>query len=94
MDKIKAALVEPRRSLSPTRFTEDDFKRFKGADTHALKERQVTTSVIPSIQGEIGDIRCVAGEIPFPNLDPLTDGSLVPANPDLYCGADPKKLNR
>lgn len=50
--------------------------------------------MIPIIQGNIGDSRRVAGEIPWKNLEPLTDGSLAPANLDLYYGARPEQLNR
>jgi hypothetical protein len=64
------------------------------ADTDAPKEKQVTTSVIPIIEGNSQDARCVSGGIPFTNLDPLTDGTLVPGNPDIYYGARPEQLNR
>jgi hypothetical protein len=50
--------------------------------------------VIPIIEGDVGDSKCAAGEIPFTNLDHLTDGSLVPGNPDLYYGARPEQVDR
>ncbi|KND92310.1 hypothetical protein TOPH_02916, partial [Tolypocladium ophioglossoides CBS 100239] len=53
MDEILHALARPRASLSPSRFTKDDFRKFKRADTHASKEREVTTTVIPVIEGEV-----------------------------------------
>ncbi|KAL7940116.1 hypothetical protein V8C42DRAFT_338525, partial [Trichoderma barbatum] len=56
------------------------------------KERDYTASVIPIIEGDIGDRKCVAGEIPFTNLDRLTDGTLVPGSPDIYYGARPEQL--
>jgi hypothetical protein len=40
--------------------------------------------VIPIIEGKITDAKCVSGKVPFTNLDHLTDGTLVPGNPDLY----------
>ncbi|KAK3321448.1 hypothetical protein B0T19DRAFT_445206 [Cercophora scortea] len=94
LDEIARFLAEPRRSLSPTRCPNEHFRKFKRADTHAAKERQVTASVIPLIIGDVGDSKCVAGEIPFTNLDDLTDDSLVPGNPDLYYGARPEQLDR
>jgi hypothetical protein len=94
IDDIRAALAQPRRSLSPSCFSTEDFRNFKRTDAHASKERQVTTSVIPIIEGDIGDRKCVAGNIPFTNLDHLTNGSLVPGNPDLYYGARPEQLHR
>ena len=93
LDEIRAALTQPRPSLSPSRFSNDDFRKFKRADRHAAKERQVTSSVIPLIEGDVGDPKCAAGELPFTNLDHLT-GSLVPGNPDLYYGARPEQLHR
>lgn len=94
MDEIVYALGQPRASLSPNKFSNEDFRKFKRADTHASKEREVTTTVIPVVEGNIGDSKCVAGEIPFTNLDYLTDGSLVPGNPDLYYGARPEQVDR
>ncbi len=86
IEEIRRALAQ---ASSPSLFSDEYFRTFKRADTYAAKEKQVTASVIPIIQGDIGDSKCVAGEIPFTNLDHLTDGSLVPGNPDLYYGARP-----
>jgi hypothetical protein len=84
----------PRASLSPSRFTNDDFRRFKRANTHATKESQVISKVIPFIEGNIRDSKCTASDIAFINLDPLTDGTLVAAKPDIYYGARPEQLDR
>jgi len=51
-------------------------------------------SVIPIIEGDIKDAKCVSGGIPFTNLNHLTDGTLVPGNPDRYYGARPEQLSR
>lgn len=58
------------------------------------KEKQATTLVIPIVEGEIRDSRCVAGGIPLANLDHLTDGTITPASPDIYHGARPEQLER
>lgn len=50
--------------------------------------------VVPIIEGKIGDAKCRSGGIPFANLDPLTDGTLKPGNPDVYYGARPEQLSR
>ena len=92
--EIARLLAQRRPSLSRSWFSREDFRKFKQADTHAAKKREVTTSVIPIIEGDIGDNKCVAGQIRFTNLDHLTDGSLVPGNPDLYYGARPEQLDR
>ncbi|EFY90686.1 hypothetical protein MAC_03266 [Metarhizium acridum CQMa 102] len=68
MNDILHAMAQPRPSLSPSRFSNDDFRRFKRADTHAFKEREITTNDIPLIQGTITDSKCVAGDVPFTNL--------------------------
>lgn len=54
----------------------------------------MSESVIPTIEGKIGDVKCRSGEIPFTNLDPLMDGTLKPGNPDIYYGARPEQLSR
>ncbi|KID92393.1 hypothetical protein MAJ_10858, partial [Metarhizium majus ARSEF 297] len=94
MDEIRQVLAQPRASLSPSKFSNEDFRKFERADAQAAKEREVTTNVIPIIEGDVGDKKCIAGEIPFTNLEHLTDGTLVPGNPDLYYGARPEQLHR
>ncbi|KAL9616393.1 MAG: hypothetical protein Q9160_008747 [Pyrenula sp. 1 TL-2023] len=93
-EEIKERLAARCPSLSPTRFTDQDFKNFKRADAHAAKEKQVISSVIPIIEACIKDARCVSGGIPFTNLEPLTNGTLSPGNPDIYYGARPEQLDR
>lgn len=93
-EEINQRLRQPRPSLSPSQFSDDKFRNFKRADTHAFKEDQVTKTAVPFIEGEITDAKCVSGKIPFTNLDHLTDGTLAPGNPDLYYGARPEQLNR
>ncbi|KAK2593518.1 hypothetical protein QQS21_008784 [Conoideocrella luteorostrata] len=85
---------QSRASLSPSRFTNDDFRRFKRANTHATKEGRIVLKVIPFIEGDIVDSKCTASDIAFTNLDPLTDGTLVAAKPDIYYGARPEQLDR
>ncbi|KAF5019175.1 hypothetical protein F66182_8825 [Fusarium sp. NRRL 66182] len=94
IDEIRQALERPRASLSPSRFSKDDFKKFRRADDHATKESRVMASVIPVIEGDPGDTKCIASDISFTNLDHLTDGSLVSAKPDLCYGARPEQLHK
>jgi hypothetical protein len=91
---VLARLAQPRSSLSPSRFAEEDFEQFLQVDADASKEKQITENVIPFIEGKIPDNKCIGGGIPFRNLDHLTDGTLVPGNPDRYHGARPEQLNR
>src|SRR3569833_2265899 len=95
INEIREALAQRRRSLSPSRFLDEEFEKFQRADARARKERQVTRSVIPVFQGHVNeDSQCIAGEIPLTNLDHLTDGSLVPGIPELYHGSRPEQLDR
>jgi hypothetical protein len=93
-EEVNQSLAQPRPSLSRSKFSEEAHEQFVRADAHASKEDQVTKSVIPIIEGKITDAKSVSGKIPFTNLDHLTDGRLVPGNPDLYYGARPEQLNR
>ncbi|GKU08396.1 unnamed protein product [Fusarium langsethiae] len=94
LQKLREILQQRRRSLSPSLFPEDKFEAFQDADAHASKESQIIADVIPTIEGDIHDRRCVGRQIPFTGLDQLTDGTLVPGNPDLYYGARPEQLHR
>ena len=91
---INERLAQPRPSLSPSKFSEDDFRKFRRADAHASKEKQITTSVIPIVEGDIVDAKCVSGGVAFANLEHLTDGTLKPGNPDVYYGARPEQIER
>ena len=94
LQQINERLGQPRPSLSPSKFSDAGFKKFKRENANARKEKQITTSVIPLMEGEIRDSRGVSGGIPFTNFDHLTDGTLVPGNPDTYYGARPEQLDR
>lgn len=93
-EKINQILLRRRPSLTSSRFLDKEFERFEQADTTSRKENQVTTSVIPIIQGDIGDQACLSGGIPFNNLAHLTDGTISAGNPDVYYGARPEQLDR
>ena len=93
-EDIKQRLAQPRASLSPSKFSDEDYEKFVQADADAVKEKQVSTSVIPIIEGNVGDAKCISGGVPFTNLDHLTDGTIAPGNPDIYYGARPEQLDR
>jgi hypothetical protein len=93
-EEINERLALPRASLSPSKFNHDDFRKFKRADKYASKDNPVTRSVIPIIEGDIGDPQCVGADYPFGNLVHLTDGSLACAKPNLFYGARPERLDR
>ncbi|KAH6988286.1 hypothetical protein BKA56DRAFT_714598 [Ilyonectria sp. MPI-CAGE-AT-0026] len=91
---IRQALRQPRASLSPSQFSDDRLDSFQRADAPASKESQVTADVIPIIEGNIEDRKCVARQVPFTNFHHLTDGTLVPGPPKLYGETDPFFVNR
>ena len=94
-DDINQRLIQRRRSLSPSRFNNDDFRKFKRANTLAYNEDPVRAEVVSMIEGDdFGDPKCCGGDYRFANLAPLTDGSLASATPDRFYGARPEQLNR
>lgn len=94
MEEINQRLIQCRSSLSSSRFSNENFKEFKRANGHALKENKVFKTVIPIIEGKIADDKCVEGDVSFTNLEPLTNNILTAAKPDLYYGARPEQLDR
>ncbi|ODH52677.1 hypothetical protein GX48_01162 [Paracoccidioides brasiliensis] len=75
-EETNKGLAQPWPSLSPLKFSNGHFRKFKWADTHASKEQSVPRSVIP-IEGDVDDPKCAGVGNPFGNLSPLTDGTLA-----------------
>ncbi|KAL8948336.1 MAG: hypothetical protein Q9222_005474 [Ikaeria aurantiellina] len=94
MEDIQRKLSLPRRSLSPSSFTEEDFYKFNKIRKRAKKGKQVLASVIPIIEGNLGDAKCESKGTPFNNLEPLTDGMIMSGNPDACYGSHPQTVNR
>ncbi|KAL8904661.1 MAG: hypothetical protein Q9207_003110 [Kuettlingeria erythrocarpa] len=91
-EEINARLALPRASLSPSRFTREDFLHFKEQNQEALTETKVMSKAFPIIAGT-ADIASQENLL-FKNLQDLTDGSITKAQPDLYDGARPEDLNK
>ncbi|KAI4148515.1 MAG: hypothetical protein L6R39_002779 [Caloplaca ligustica] len=92
LDEIKVRLARPRASLSPSRFTEDDFRKFEKKNLEALGETKVMSRVFPTIAGT-ADIHSEEN-LRFLNLRNITDGSIVKAQPDWYDGARPETVSK
>ncbi|KID82404.1 hypothetical protein MAJ_11358, partial [Metarhizium majus ARSEF 297] len=94
LEEVKETLAVPRLSLSPSKFSEGAFNAFQESNARAKDEDDVKADVIPTITGPTQSDYLVARNTVFGNLEPLTDNTLAPANPDLYYGAYPQDLNR
>ncbi|KAK2774987.1 hypothetical protein FQN53_003372 [Emmonsiellopsis sp. PD_33] len=93
LEDIKHRFARRRPSLSPSRFTDEDFDAFEEKDAGVTKEQVVMSSIIHVIEGEIADIRCVGSGYVLANLASMTDGTISPAKPDRFIGARPEQLD-
>ncbi|KAL8729485.1 MAG: hypothetical protein Q9166_004733 [cf. Caloplaca sp. 2 TL-2023] len=89
--EIRTRLANRRASLSETTFTQEQFQDFKKKNLNALNEDTVKANVITCITGtaEIPSQR----DMLFTNLEPLTDGSLVKPEPDMFDGVQTDHLH-
>lgn len=84
-------MVQRRPSLSSSQFSDDAFSNFILKTDNAVDEGDVMCDVFPILRGET-DIPSTKSKL-FGNLKPLTDGTIVDAQPDWCYGAGPKQLN-
>ncbi|TWU72058.1 hypothetical protein ED733_002927 [Metarhizium rileyi] len=91
-DDIIRDLAHTRASLSPSQFSVSAFKKFKLANSRVISEGKVIADILPIIRGS-SDIPN-EGNLPFSNLDSITDGTTVDAVPDLYDGSHSKELDK
>ncbi|KAF1739594.1 hypothetical protein CRV24_001530 [Beauveria bassiana] len=92
LDDIVEALAAPRASLSPSQFPRSRFKTFALANDRVISEGKVMSGILPTICGN-ADIPN-EGNLPFTNLDSITEGTTVDAVPDLYDGSFSKDINK
>ena len=88
---IQQMMIQSRPSLSPSRFSDNDFERFVDKATDAVDEADVIKKVFPILEGE-SDMPSGSKRL-FTNLAPLTDGTIVADQPDYYYGARPSQLD-
>lgn len=93
-EDTRAALAVPRRSLSPSRLSNSAFETFQLYNDQAKDEDDVKAHVVPIIIGPRQHDHPMAMNTLFGNLEPLTDGTLAPASPDIYYGTYPEELDR
>ena len=90
--EINGRIIQPRASLSPSRFSETAFETFQQTNEEALTENTVMSKAFPIIAGT-SDIPSQENLL-FGNLKHLTDGSITKAKPDRYDGSRPANLNK
>lgn len=92
LEELHDRLGQPRSSLSPSRFPRAAFLDFKKLNREALTEGTVMSKAFPIITG---DAKIPSQQnLPFGNLEDLTDGSITNAQPDFYDGSRPADLNK
>lgn len=94
LDTIRTALRASRRSLSPSTFTATEFEAYEEAEIGTMDEGDVLHNVIPTIMGSSQQGHIYARKTRCTNLQPLTDGTIVPPFPYEYYGALPGALDR
>src|SRR5579862_1841471 len=68
-EEINRRLVQPRPSLSPSRFSEEKYQEFIREDARAFKEDAVKDSVLPAMLRAIGASSGAQKNIMFTNID-------------------------
>ncbi|KAK2744155.1 hypothetical protein FQN57_004415 [Myotisia sp. PD_48] len=69
--ELQSRIPRRRASLSPSRFSGDDFERFQDTDWEAIKKFQALAKVIPTIEGGKYNNKTKGEGKVFGNLDPL-----------------------
>ncbi|SPN97425.1 uncharacterized protein DNG_00939 [Cephalotrichum gorgonifer] len=94
LGEVTAAITVPRPSLSLSNFSDGAFRAFRDSSARARDEDEVLCRVVPTICGAGQDESLKARNTLFRNLEPLTDGTLAAAMPDIYYGSRPGQLDR
>ncbi|KAF3897017.1 hypothetical protein GTR04_0356 [Trichophyton interdigitale] len=90
--ELQEVIKKPHPSLSPERFSDGAFQRFKQKDLRAFNERDVILDSLCTIDMFTGDLRSISRDYLFNNTEPITDGSLCDTKPDIVYGAIPESL--
>ncbi|KAI9680698.1 MAG: hypothetical protein M1817_004138 [Caeruleum heppii] len=93
LEEIKERLLRPRRSLSPSRFSRQEFRNFQAHVHDAKEESDVRRNVIPVLAGQNVTIASAKNRS-FKGLPPLTKANIADAKPDFYDGSGPWDLNQ
>jgi hypothetical protein len=93
LDDIQSNLLAARASLSPSRFTDADFKAFKRENAKASGETTALYKILPFIAGKKTGHHRSEADLPFNNLEPF-DKDLSDPKPDLYYEAQPSAIDK
>lgn len=92
LQEIQRLLAEERASLSPSRFTEEDFKNLKRANAQARSETRKVQTVMHDITGKDDQFKTEA-DVEFNNILPFNE-SLAAAKPDSFDGVRVSKIHK
>lgn len=91
LPEIKERLGKRRQSLSESDFSDADFERFQDVCFTPAKEKEVSTSDFPFIEGKTSQY--AAKDSLINNLTSVTGGSITRAQPNAFYGARPGDLH-
>lgn len=91
-EDILRQLGTDRASLSPSRFTDEDFRHFKRTNAQARSETRMMQKVLLGISGR-DDRWKTEADVEFNHIKPFNKG-LAAAKPDLYDGVAASKVDK
>ncbi|KAF2236504.1 hypothetical protein EV356DRAFT_512731 [Viridothelium virens] len=94
IEEIKERAEQRRSSLSPSRYTDEEFEEFQYVAAKSSDEDHVSRNVVNTIEGSTQEAYTFSSKVKFANFQSLIDYPLTPGNPDLYDGAPPEQLDR
>jgi hypothetical protein len=86
-------MAKPRASLSPSRFSDEDFKAFTRLCNKVGDKATARAEIMSIIAGDSRKKHYYASDRLFNHLEPLAD-DLPQPKPDLYDGAYPQQISR
>lgn len=89
LEEVSERLGQPRASLSPSKFSREDFLQFRRTNDEATTEAEVMSQVFPMIIGK-SNIPSGYNQV-FNNLKPLGD-HISNAQPDYFNGSRPAEI--
>ncbi|KAI9685788.1 MAG: hypothetical protein M1820_010751 [Bogoriella megaspora] len=92
-DELHQRIAQPRLSLSPSIFPEEEYRNFIRQDARAPNEDAVKDTVLPAMLRTMGASDGSQKNVLFNNLDPLVPG-ISQTKPDYYYGAQPEQIHQ